>query len=804
MWGGGVVEIIRCFLAIASVMLASDSILVMSEWCDAFLGRVVCVLLLMASWRYWAGSLALRLVALAGLCAGGWFAFSVDHSVLRLLLVAWVIGFGWLAERCARVAGGWGSDPSWLLPVHFGALIYAVALAAYERIPAMWFALRDAAGLLSNCSLGLRASPVGMWMSGLPIYVFGSMVMAAALTVYGPRARHIIHGGALLAGLAAVEAMLGFTSPITALKASACQLAYVGLVAFLTVDACTRTRGAGAAVMTARACQGRKPLAVSLGLTLAGLLVAGLPLSSRPELAQPPGGPSILLCPKGFLDWRVPDFQKVGLVNAGMFGLFRQALERRARASGGRVVVAGEEISARDLTDVGVVVVINPTGGLSEREVRALEGFVRAGGGLLALGDHTNIGGSMEHLNSILAFTGIRFNFDSAVPMRPHWQGCLEVRQHPVTSRLAGRPARSIDGICGFGRRLTGDFPRRCPPEALIQTAVGASLAIELPAYPIVVGRYGFADAGDSLNSGMGAYMGSLAHERGETVGDVVLVAAQEVGRGRVLVFGDTSPFQNGALFLSQGLVSNAIHWLAGNTRASGGRSAFNYADEVALIDFSLRPRAKLTLFDAASLGGLANCLARARVVAVPAFSRDDWTAGARFLFLVSPTWFGRRDADRLTTYIIGGGNVILAQGYALRLPCQPLLSRFGLAIEGIPLGAGEPESGIVHKDAWAISCLAGEGESAPDIIVRASAFGHPTVVTKRIGKGSLTLISDGRFFLDENLEGEQRAEPRNLAFVDDLVSALRAESPQHVGSGCDVGHASAQEAWASPVPSSP
>jgi hypothetical protein len=356
----------------------------------------------------------------------------------------------------------------------------------------------------------------------------------------------------------------------------------------------------------------------------------------------------------------------------------------------------------------------------------------------------------------------------------------------------------------GLGRRLAGDLPHRCPPEALLQIAVGASLAIVPPAYPIVVGRYGFEDAGDSLNGGPGAFMGNLAHERGESVGDVVLVAAQQVGRGRVLVFGDTSPFQNGALFLSQGLASNAIQWLAGNPRVSGGGLAFTYADEVALIDFSLRPRARLTLFDEASLGGLANCLARAGIVAAPAFSRSAWSQGARYLFLVSPTRFGRRDADRLATYMFEGGNVILAQGYNVPPPCRLLLSRFGLAIEDIPLGAGEAGSRVVHKDAWAISCPVRDGECAPDTLVRASAFGHPTVVTKRLGRGSLTLISDGRFFLDENLEGERRAEPRNLAFVNDLISALRAEGPQPVESGRDVGHASAQAAWTSSIRSSP
>lgn len=262
--------------------------------------------------------------------------------------------------------------------------------------------------------------------------------------------------------------------------------------------------------------------------------------------------------------------------------------------------------------------------------------------------------------------------------------------------------------------------------------------------------------------------MGNLVHDRGESVGDVVLVAAEQVGRGRVLVFGDTSPFQNGALFLSQRLVSNAIGWLAQRSRPVPS----GYGDELALVDFSLAPEARLTLFDKASLGGLANCLARAGVEAVPAFSQAAWRSPAKYLFLVNPTRFGHDDAGRLEVYMREGGNVILAQGFAAAPPCEPLLARFGLAVEDVPLGAGEPGGRVRHKDAWAISC-----SDTSDAVVRASAFGYPTVVTERVGQGSLTLVSDGGFFLDENLESEERAEPRNLAFVNDLILALRGSS---------------------------
>jgi hypothetical protein len=44
------------------------------------------------------------------------------------------------------------------------------------------------------------------------------------------------------------------------------------------------------------------------------------------------------------------------------------------------------------------------------------------------------------------------------------------------------------------------------------------------------------------------SYLGDRRHNPGEKIGDLVLVAEARYGNGRMLVFGDTSPFQNGAL----------------------------------------------------------------------------------------------------------------------------------------------------------------------------------------------------------------------------------------------------------------
>ncbi len=507
---------------------------------------------------------------------------------------------------------------------------------------------------------------------------------------------------------------------------------------------------------------------ISVALTVAAVAIMAAPDRKHPEVCVRSAKASFALSSNGLLNWRVPDLKNLGLINSGMFGLFRSALKRCSNASGGVVLEIGwDSLTSDVLRDVSAIVFINPTVRLSDGETSILKHFVESGGGLLVLGDHTDIGGSREPLNAILSFTAIRFNFDSAIPLRDHWQGCLEVRGHPITR--------------GFRDELT------------LQLAIGASLAIEEPAVPIVVGRYGFADKGNPLNSGSGAYMGNLIHDRGERLGDIVLVAGQRIGKGRVLVFGDTSPFQNGALLISQRLVAQTVAWLAFGEESipesPPGPPQIRFGDQVAAIDFSLRPQASLALYRESSLGGLANCLARAGVVAYPVFSSEEWTPDSPLLFLVSPTCIGRKEADRLVAYMCAGGNVILAQGYARRQPCEALLSRLGFTIENIPLGNGEPNSPVEHNDAWALSykCLdAGTAVGTPagavgtvvgtaaDTTVIATAFGFPTIATRRCGRGSFTIIGDGRLLLDQNLEGERSASATNVAFISGFLERLR------------------------------
>ena len=184
-----------------------------------------------------------------------------------------------------------------------------------------------------------------------------------------------------------------------------------------------------------------------------------------------------------------------------------------------------------------VLMVMNPTHVLAPSEHRAVWDFVRGGGGLLVLGDHTNIMEIEGPLDSLLAPVGVRVNFDSAIPLvdRWSWYGCMRRHPHPAT--------------------------RGVRDETEVKISVGASLAVPAGALPLFTGRDAFADAGNRGNK-QGAYLGNMRWDPGEPLGDLVLAAEVPYGRGKVIVFGDTSPFQRNSVTWSESFVTRVLTYL--------------------------------------------------------------------------------------------------------------------------------------------------------------------------------------------------------------------------------------------------
>ena len=153
---------------------------------------------------------------------------------------------------------------------------------------------------------------------------------------------------------------------------------------------------------------------------------------------------------------------------------------------------------------------------------------------MLVLGDHTDVFGLMRGFNSLLEPLGIRFRFDSAFKAREGWRGCQ---------------AAAPDAVAwGWDEENPG-------------VAVGASLELSGSARPLLMGRYGFSDVGVRENY-VGSFLGNYTYDRGERLGDVVLVATLTHGRGRIVVWGDTSAFQGASSYYAR-VVGPMLAWLA-------------------------------------------------------------------------------------------------------------------------------------------------------------------------------------------------------------------------------------------------
>ncbi|MAW61976.1 MAG: hypothetical protein CMJ94_14260 [Planctomycetes bacterium] len=197
-----------------------------------------------------------------------------------------------------------------------------------------------------------------------------------------------------------------------------------------------------------------------------------------------------------------------------------------------------QEFSDIAFGEVDVLVVKMPTRRYSSDEREEIWRFVNGGGGLLVIGDHTNVFGTSRHINELLEPTGIQLEFDGVNDSFFH--------QRQVLSN-------------GFGSTHAATI--NVPPTLM---ATSCTLALSPPAVPVRIGQSVYADRGEYSNF---SFFGDHTWTLGEPAGRVVQVASEAVGRGQVLVFSDSTIFStftfafpgvwesiaNGVVFLRSG-----------------------------------------------------------------------------------------------------------------------------------------------------------------------------------------------------------------------------------------------------------
>ncbi len=187
--------------------------------------------------------------------------------------------------------------------------------------------------------------------------------------------------------------------------------------------------------------------------------------------------------------------------------------------------VLEEPISPKSLDGVSVLILETPEEAFSKEEIGYLIDFVKGGGGLFVLGDHTNIMDCYNTLNPILHEFGLHLNFDYSMLWEPHFVS------------LAGFD--SIEETAGATLSLNRS-------DALILYALKYTT---------------WADLGD-WSAENHAYMGDVIPQENEQYGVLPICAAANYGKGRVVAIANSDSLSGPNLLYNYGFVNRLLSYL--------------------------------------------------------------------------------------------------------------------------------------------------------------------------------------------------------------------------------------------------
>ncbi|HZI94019.1 MAG TPA: DUF4350 domain-containing protein [Patescibacteria group bacterium] len=187
-----------------------------------------------------------------------------------------------------------------------------------------------------------------------------------------------------------------------------------------------------------------------------------------------------------------------------------------------------------DLREADVMIIKTPTRPYDRESLDRIERFVRQGGGLYLIGDHTNLFGMSTVLNQIAAPYGLEFQFDDTFPLDHEAYDIFR------PGRLASPMLR---GIASYA------FETSC------------TLRIPWNARHVIIGRRLGADP---VDYGHVNFFGNIRLDPSETFGLFVQTAGVVHGEGRVVAFTDSTNFSNFSMLWPgrRELTLNVIDWL--------------------------------------------------------------------------------------------------------------------------------------------------------------------------------------------------------------------------------------------------
>jgi len=444
------------------------------------------------------------------------------------------------------------------------------------------------------------------------------------------------------------------------------------------------------------------------------LLAVVIPLLTVLSLSQSTlKGKRVVAYRQGYLDWLKPEHEGE---TAGMYGMLPLFVE----SLGGRFGTSAD-LSQQDLAEADVLLLLHPDRPWPEDRLNRVWDFVRGGGSLLlAAGPRILEGQSQSNFNAVLRPTAMRVRYDTAVSPVANWEHTCDPLSHPATAGIGNCRNR-------FGLLM------------------GSSLRTRLPASPLLVGRFAYSDPGSDA-----AINGVSQYEPGEKLGDLVLAAEQRLGKGRIVVLGDSSCLHNDVIANAYMFSGRLLGYLAGRsgTPQAWWRQLLGLAAAAALVAvLAWRVDANRLAAAAVALAVSLICCTlvahhSARVLPdgrnhspnnlayidashLEAYSSDQWhdegTAGlartlmrngylalmppeltserlerAGLLLSIGPARpFSHGEREAIGKFVEGGGTFICMVGSEEAAPSRPLLADFGfyVAPANVPPTDDTPEA---------------------------------------------------------------------------------------------------------------
>ncbi len=258
----------------------------------------------------------------------------------------------------------------------------------------------------------------------------------------------------------------------------------------------------------------------------AGLLLVAAASASLAPVTPDLAGRKIVAYDDGSLDWSTANSGNVPAGLAPRYGL----LPALVASLGGQFAVS-KNLTAGDLGDADVLIVLPPGTSPSPRNEMPAEtreriwSFVKSGGRLIVAGEPATRPSAADNaLNELLEPTAMSFRDDTANSLTERWECNLLASPCAATAgSRAGRSSFSIDRA--------------------------ASVRIAWPAGPLLAGRWCWNELGGNPtrieSQSNPPRPVALPYSPGNRLGDLVLAAQQNIGRGTVIVLGDATCLTN-------------------------------------------------------------------------------------------------------------------------------------------------------------------------------------------------------------------------------------------------------------------